>query len=281
MIKISNSQWDKLKSTFGEDIQKDVPLSKYTAARVGGSADAFIIVDSVDRLKEVIRVLWDLDIPFFLLGGGSNILISDRGVREVVILNRANLINIKGDVLSVEADSGASFGQMARKASARGFGGLEWATGVPGTVGGAVYGNSGAHGSDVDGCLNMAKILHREKGEELWSVDQMRYTYRSSALKRSKFDAVVLSASFRVINSSKELTRKLVEKFTQRRKNTQPPGASLGSMFKNPPGDYAGRLIDSAGLKGTRIGGATISPIHSNFFITNEDTLAGDILALV
>jgi len=281
MIKISTSQWDKLSSTFRSDIQKDVPLSKFTAARVGGSADAFIITQSVDRLKEVVQVLWDFDIPFFLLGGGSNVLISDRGVREVVILNRTNLINIKEDDLSVEADSGASIGQIARMTSARGLSGLEWATGVPGTVGGAVYGNSGAHGSDVEKCLDVAKILHRDKGEVLWTVDQMRYTYRSSVLKRGEFDAVVLSANFRVTLSSKETTKNLVEQYSQRRKNTQPPGASLGSMFKNPPDDYAGRLIERAGLKGTCIGGATISPVHSNFFITSEDTSARDILALV
>jgi UDP-N-acetylmuramate dehydrogenase len=281
MAEMKNIQWDKLYSSFGERIQEDVPLSRFTAARVGGEADALIVVDSKDLLVETINFLWEVDIPFFLLGGGSNILISDYGFRGVVILNHVKGIEIKSDSLLVEASSGASFGQMARKICSRGFGGFEWATGIPGTVGGAVYGNAGAHGSDVASCLYMAEILHRGKGIEEFSPEEMLFSYRSSVLKRKKVEGIVLAAKFQIDESSEESTRKLVERYTKSRKESQPPGASMGSMFKNPPGDYAGRLIEAVGLKNTQIGGASISPLHANFFITSDNASADDVFRLI
>jgi UDP-N-acetylmuramate dehydrogenase len=170
---------------------------------------------------------------------------------------------------------------MARILSSRGFGGFEWAAGIPGTVGGAIYGNAGAHSKDVAGCLIMAEILHRDLGKVDLLPEEMSISYRSSAIKRCEIDGIILSAKFRVERSSIDTTKRLIEEFSQYRRRTQPSGASLGSMFKNPPGDFAGRLIEQAGLKGTRIGGAVISPVHANFFITDVDTSADDIYALI
>jgi UDP-N-acetylmuramate dehydrogenase len=281
MTRITDKQWDILRSTYGGDIQKNIPLSKYTSARIGGPADALIAVDSKDRLVEVVNTLWDSDIPFYILGRGSNILISDRGICEVVILNRTNKMEINTQNLYVKADSGASFRQLARKASNKGLGGLEWATGIPGSVGGAVYGNAGAHGGDIASCLEMAEILHRGKGIRNWMVEQMNYSYRSSRLKQEQNKVVILSARFRVNKSTRDSTTKLIKEFAKKRKNTQPAGASIGSMFRNPPGDYAGRLIEAAGLKGAQIGGASISSKHANFFITSANTSAKDVFALI
>ncbi len=281
MIKLTSVQWNNLGSAFGESLQRDVPLARFTAARVGGMADALIISESVDQLADAATTLWDLGIPFLVLGGGSNVLISDAGVREVVILNRAREVEINEVERSVWVGSGANFGQMARKVSARGFGGLEWASGIPGTVGGAVFGNAGAHGGDVAGRLLMAEILHQAGGREHWTVEDMGYSYRSSKLKRDGIQAVILSARFQFERSTVEAAQKLIHDYASWRKAMQPPGASLGSMFKNPKGDYAGRLIDQAGLKGARIGCAEISPIHANFFINNGGTKASDILALI
>jgi UDP-N-acetylmuramate dehydrogenase len=278
---ITIPQWDTLFATFGKHIKKDVSLARFTAARVGGPAEGFITVDSVDCLSDVAAKLWEMGIPFRVIGAGSNILVSDNGVRGIVIFNRAKEFKIDSKTLSVWVASGASFGQTARKVSANGFSGLEWASGIPGTIGGAVFGNAGAHGGDVAGILAVAEILHRNKGKQKLSVEQMGYSYRSSILKRDNIDAVILSATLNFKKSSIESTKSQVDRITVRRKKTQPPGASLGSMFKNPPGHYAGRLIEAAGLKGTRIGGALISPVHANFFITNEETKAGDIYKLV
>jgi UDP-N-acetylmuramate dehydrogenase len=281
MTKISELQWDKLTETFGDYLRRDVPLAPYTAARVGGSADGLILVESAAQLAKTASTLWNFDVPFIVLGGGSNVLVSDAGIREIILLNRARQIKINEHQLTVWAESGANFGTMARKVSARGYTGLEWAAGIPGTVGGAVFGNAGAHGGDVAGNLIMAEILHPLKGEQQWTPAQMGYAYRSSFLKRAEEKAVILSASFQFGLSSVTATRKLVEDYSSWRKRSQPPGASMGSMFKNPPGDYAGRLIDQAGLKGTQIGEAVISPIHGNFIINQGGSRAEDFYALI
>jgi UDP-N-acetylmuramate dehydrogenase len=281
MTKPINVQWDKFLEVFGEGLQRDVPLARFTAAQVGGEADFLVVAESVDHLAFIVRHLWDLGVPFIILGSGSNVLVSDAGVRQVVVLNRAREVAINEADLNVWAGSGASFGQLARRISARGYSGMEWATGIPGTVGGAVYGNAGAHGRDVAGILQMAEILHQDIGRSQWTVEQMGYSYRSSTLKREVNHAVILSAHFRFIQSTLEVVKLQVEEFSNKRKETQPPGASMGSMFKNPPGDYAGRLIELAGLKGTRIGGAEISPVHANFFICDAGTKARDIHALI
>jgi UDP-N-acetylmuramate dehydrogenase len=281
MTKLINAQWDQLVEVFGESLQRDVPLARFTAAQIGGLADCLVAAESVDHLANIVSNLWGLRIPFVILGGGSNVLVSDAGVREVVILNRARETAIDEAALYVWSGSGASFGQLARRVSARGFGGMEWATGIPGTVGGAVYGNAGAHGGDVAGNLQMAEILHQDIARSHWTVEQMGFSYRSSTLKRESHHAVILSARFRFNQSTPEAVKSRVEEFGNRRKITQPPGASMGSMFKNPPGDYAGRLIELAGLKGTRIGGAEISSVHANFFISDAGTKARDIRALI
>jgi UDP-N-acetylmuramate dehydrogenase len=281
MTKLTSVQIEKLETTFGKKMQKGVLLGRYTACRVGGPADVLILAKTVNQLAEVVINLWDLDIPFVILGGGSNVLISDYGIRQVVILNRAKEMEVNKRNYSVWAGSGANLGQVARKVSFMGLSGLEWAAGLPGTVGGAVYGNSGAHGGDVAGCLSVAEILHQARGRGKWSADQLDYAYRSSILKRKSIEAVILSARFNLSPSAVEATKLLIDEYSSWRRERQPPGASTGSMFKNPNSDYAGRLIDQCGLKGTRIGDAEISPLHANFFINHGRANAAEILALI
>jgi UDP-N-acetylmuramate dehydrogenase len=222
------------------------------------------------------------------LGGGSNLLISDQGVNGLVIANRARQVRFdeQADPPAVWAESGANFGLLARQAAQRGLSGLEWAAGIPGALGGAVYGNAGAHGADMAANLSVAEILHRGEGpaevvRESWPAARLNYAYRSSALKRSPGRAVVLSAVLHLQPSTPEAVQVKTEEFVAYRKRTQPPGASLGSMFKNPPGDYAGRLIEAAGLKGTRLGEAQISPVHANFFINLGQASAADLRGLL
>jgi UDP-N-acetylmuramate dehydrogenase len=143
-----------------------------------------------------------------------------------------------------------------------------------------VYGNAGAFGGDIAGNLIWAELL-TENGREKFTAEQMGYGYRTSILKRGELDAIVLSAELRLKNSTKEEATTNIEQFSAHRKATQPPGASMGSMFKNPNGNYAGKLIEAAGLKGTRIGNAEVSPIHGNFFINHGATKAEDIRALI
>lgn len=178
------------------------------------------------------------------------------------------------------AESGVIFSNLANRAAAKGFSGLEWAATIPGTVGGAVYGNAGAFGGEVARDLLRAELL-TERGREWWPTEKMDYGYRSSAIKRGKENAIILAAEFKLKNGEPQVIQATIAQFSARRKATQPPGASMGSMFKNPPGDFAGRLIEAAGLKGKRIGNAEISTIHGNFFINNGETRAEDIKALI
>jgi UDP-N-acetylmuramate dehydrogenase len=280
---ISGEQYEALQAAFGERLQTQVLLARFMVSRVGGPADALITVETVEELSETVERLWTLGVPFVILGGGSNVLVSDTGIHKLVIVNRARQVVFDqfSEPPSVWAGSGTNFGLVARQAASRSLAGLEWAAGIPGTVGGAVFGNAGAHGSDVADCLLVAEILHREKGRITWSVDQFEYSYRSSLLKREPVGAVILSAQFRLENSTPILVQARLDEYGVYRRRTQPPGASMGSMFKNPPGDYAGRLIENAGLKGMRIGDAEISHLHANFFVNQGEASAADIYALI
>ena len=272
---------DVLYAKLGDKVRENVSLAPYTSARIGGPADVLITAESADELARTIKLLWKLDLEYIMLGGGSNVLVSDRGVRGVVVLNRAKGVRFhNSDEPSVTAESGVIFSNLANRCAAKGLGGLEWAATVPGTIGGAVYGNAGAFGGDMTGNLIWTELL-TETGREKYTAEQMGYGYRTSILKRAELDAVVLSAELRLTNSTKEEVTVKIEQFGAHRKATQPPGASMGSMFKNPNGDYAGRLIEAAGLKSARIGNAEISPLHGNFFINHTNTKADDIRALI
>jgi len=199
----------------------------------------------------------------------------------VVVMNRAKAVKFHtGDQPSVTVESGVVFSNLANRCASKGLTGLEWAATVPGTIGGAVYGNAGAFGGDMSGNLISTELL-TENAKETLSVEQMGYGYRTSVLKRRELKAVVLSAELMLKNSTKEEVTVKIQQFSAHRKATQPPGASMGSMFKNPNGDYAGKLIEAAGLKGTRIGNAEISPLHGNFFINHANAKAEDIRALI
>ncbi len=277
-----------LRAAFGARLKTGEPLARHTSARVGGPADYLAVANSAGELAELVRSAWRLDFQPVILGGGSNVLVSDAGVRGLVILNRAR--EVKFHAISqagqpvVWAESGVNLGSLARQCGARGLGGLEWAATVPGTLGGAVFGNAGAHNSDMAGSLVLAEILQQDGTVRRWTRSELGFAYRTSRLKQLKAQGrphVVLGAELALSAGEPEALQATVDQFAAHRKRTQPPGASLGSMFKNPPGDYAGRLIEAAGLKGTRLGQAEISPLHANFFVNLGQARAADVLALI
>lgn len=282
------TSFDTLLAAFGDKVKENISLAPYTSARIGGPADYLITANSSDELAEIMKQIWQQRLPYFILGGGSNVLVSDKGVRGVTVLNRAKAVRFEsGDQPKVWAESGVVFSNLANRCASKGLAGLEWAATVPGTIGGAVYGNAGAFGGDMAGNLIWAEIL-TEPARERWPVERLGYGYRTSVLKRGgpssssgRARAIVLSAELSLKNATKEEVSVKIEQFGERRKSTQPPGASMGSMFKNPEGDYAGRLIEAAGLKGTRIGNAEISPVHGNFFLNHGRTKAAEIRALI
>ena len=278
----------RLQAYFGQRLQTGVPLERFTSARVGGAAEILLEVESADELAQAATLLWSESLSWKILGGGSNVLVSDSGVHGVVVVNRARKVRFDedSDPPTVWAESGANFGLVARQAASRGLSGLEWAAGIPGTVGGAVVGNAGAHGGDMAGNLIVATILQRNLKDgvpirETWSVERLEYAYRTSQLERMPGQAVVLDAQLRLQRSTPEVVQAKMDEYVNYRRRTQPPGASMGSMFKNPPGDYAGRLIEAAGLKGVQVGDAQISILHANFFINHGEATAADIYALI
>jgi UDP-N-acetylmuramate dehydrogenase len=272
---------DVLRQKFGDAVQENVSLAPYTSARIGGPADVLVTVQSADELADAMQLIWEHELPYYILGGGSNVLVSDSGFRGVVVLDRAKEVRFEaGDQPQVWCEAGVIIANLAKRCASKGLAGLEWSATVPGTVGGAVYGNAGAFGGDMTDNLIWAEMLTKN-GREKFTLEQMGYGYRTSVLKRGEMNGIVLSALLKLKNSSKEEVSAKIEQFSERRKATQPPGASMGSMFKNPEGDFAGRLIESAGLKGTRIGNAEISTVHGNFFINHGETKAEDIRALI
>ncbi len=272
---------DVLFARFGDKVKENVSLAPYTSARIGGPADYLITANSSDELAEIMTALWEQRLDYFVLGGGSNVLVSDKGVRGVTVLNRAKAVRFEnGPQPKVWVESGVVFSNLSNRCATKGLAGLEWAATVPGTIGGAVYGNAGAFGGDMSGNLIWAEIL-TETGRERWPVDKLEYGYRTSLLKRSQRKSIVLAAELSLKNATKEEVAVKIGQFSERRKTTQPPGASMGSMFKNPKDEFAGRLIEAAGLKGTRIGNAEISPVHGNFFVNHGRTKASDVRALI
>ncbi|HLY24890.1 MAG TPA: UDP-N-acetylmuramate dehydrogenase [Aggregatilineales bacterium] len=274
------TDYTRLRALMGERLKLNESLARYTVARLGGPADALVTAESAVLLAEITALAWAFGWPTRILGGGANVLVSDQGYRGLIVINNARETRVDEDG-TVTAESGASLNHLARQTMSRGLAGFEWGVSVPGTLGGAIVNNAGAHGGDMAGCLASADVAFPGR-RETWSLSDMNYAYRESALKRRSEPFVVLSGTLQLKpgHDPAELQAR-ADGFIAHRKGTQPPGASLGSMFKNPPGDYAGRLIEAAGLKGTKIGCVMVSPIHANFFVNAGQGTAADYLALI
>ncbi len=282
-----------LETQTGLKFKTQEPLSRYCSARIGGPAEILVEVGSAEKLEKVITAVWERQLPYVLLGSGSNVLISDEGLSAIVVVNRARgrgriKISASSGSAAIWAESGINLGTVARIAAEKGFSGLEWAVGIPGTVGGAVANNAGAFDGDIAHSLIVAEILQRNDAlasgtilRQRWEAENFDYSYRKSRIKWQNEAIVVLGANFKITKSEPEIVKAKMNEFNERRKSSQPTGASMGSIFKNPAGDYAGRLIEAAGLKGRRIGGAQISPAHANFIINTGNACAQDVWELI
>ncbi len=278
----------RFEETFGDAFRQNEPMSRYTTAGLGGLADFVVTVRSADELAEAVGLAARQHLRYWVLGDGANVLVSDAGIRGLVIRNRAKEVAFRHNGIGVilRAESGANLSSLARRCASRGLAGLGWAAGIPGTVGGAVVGNAGAHGGDMAGSLRSVTILDTDLRSRTYSVQELGFGYRSSILKKAhtgqgESTRVVLTADFDLRPAPVEELQAQLEQVLAHRQQTQPPGASMGCTFKNPAGDYAGRLIDQAGLKGARAGGAVISPIHANFIINEGDATAEDVRQLM
>jgi UDP-N-acetylmuramate dehydrogenase len=258
--------------------------------RVGGPADLLIVCESTDEVVRAVELARPSGVDWRLLGGGCNVLVADSGVRGLVIVNRAARIEFgfakDEEQEAARAEAGAQLSVLARETVERGLKGLEWAAGLPGTVGGAVVGNAGAFEGDIAGVLRSATVLGADGEVVERPADWFEFDYRVSRMKRNRLpgergEDVVLAATFGLRPGDPEALAARVDEILEWRKTRHPSGATMGSTFKNPLDSHAGYLIEQAGLRGYRVGGAQISQMHGNFFLNTGGATAADVLALI
>ncbi|MDQ7819791.1 MAG: UDP-N-acetylmuramate dehydrogenase [Armatimonadota bacterium] len=261
------------------DVRENEPLARHVSFRIGGPADVLAVPRSVRELRAVVRWLFDAGLPFVVLGQGSNVLIADAGIRAVVLKIGKGLDGVAFDGGRVTAQAGAGLPFLARAAAARGLAGLEFAAGIPASVGGAVVMNAGAHGHAMAEVVRSVRVLQPD-GERVLAAAELAYGYRTSALQRQV--GVVVEATLQLRQGDPAAVRELTDRWLAQRAATQPLGPpSSGCVFRNPPGDHAGRLIDLAGGKGLQVGGARVSEVHANYILNTGAATAADVLALM
>ena len=259
----------------------DEPLRRYTAWKIGGPADALLEPLGADELVEAVEIAREHDVPVTILGGGTNVLILDGGIRGLTIRLARALTGVTTTGTSVTADAGVLYPVLANTTAGRGLAGLEFGSGVPGTVGGAVYMNAGAYGSDTSRVLLWADVYKPKTGtvERVPNVE-LGLSYRRSALHEHP-DWVVLRAAYELTTGDSAELKARIKEFRTQRMNGSPNRPSCGSTFKRPEGDYPGRVIEAAGLKGTRVGQIEVSPVHANYFVNHGGGTARDALELI
>ena len=268
-------------------VRTDETLSRHTTFGIGGPADLYVVAESSSQVSEVVALCLRADVPLFILGSGSNIVVGDQGVRGVTIEDHARHLgepSIKRngeDRYLVRAEAGCSLAATARHLAFAGYAGLEWACGIPGTIGGAVVYNAGAYG----GCLGdvlLRVAVAGEDGEREIAAADLGLAYRGSDFTRGRMAGqAVLWAEFALWPGDAATLRQRVRDYDERRLKAQPRGRNAGSIFKNPPDHPAWRLIDQVGLRGHRIGGAELSAKHCNFIVNADGATAADVAALM
>ena len=263
----------------------DEPLSRHTTFGIGGPADVYFVARDEGQLTGALRAAHKHGVPFFLLGSGSNVLVLDGGIRGLVIENSTDSVdgpNPNGAGFRVRVASGVSFAALARRLSFAGYGGLEWACGIPGTLGGAAVFNAGAYGKSLLDDLKGIRTLSPTDEIVEHQPEALALTYRTSAFQQGELQGhVVLSVDLHVDKGEAGELRARVKEFDAQRLAAQPRGRNAGSMFKNTAEHPAWWLVDQVGLRGHRIGNAQISDQHTNFFLNLGGATATDVLALM
>src|SRR5579864_5602142 len=262
-------------------VSEEEPLASRTSFGIGGPADFFVEIGLAQAIEKLIEGCREREIPYLLLGAGTNLLIADRGVEGVVI----RVVNREHEVegTRVKAGAGLKMMRLARIVADAGLRGFEFAIGVPGTVGGAVYQNAGCWGKEISEVLVQAEVYQPGEGARSMSPADLKLGYRTSGLREGALKgALVVTATVRLERGDGEEARRLMARLTKERNETQPiKTKNCGSVFKNPPGDSAGRLVQAAGLKGMREGAAVISELHGNFIVNEGGARAQDVRTLI
>ncbi|HLN62971.1 MAG TPA: UDP-N-acetylmuramate dehydrogenase [Symbiobacteriaceae bacterium] len=261
-------------------IHPDEPLRKHTTFRIGGPADFLVEVADRGELSGVLALAQQQALPIYLLGRGSNLLVSDAGVRGIVLVLAGEFDQFAVDGTRVRAGGGYDLPKLATKVAKLGLGGLEFACAIPGTVGAGLMINAGAHGGDMSQVVTRATVVWPDGREEQLTRDEIGFAYRSSRLQATP--AIVAEVEFDLHPADQDALNQHMKHHLERRRATQPLSQpNAGSVFKNPPGDYAGRLIEQAGLKGLTEGQAQISEKHANFIVNLGNATAKDVLVLL
>ncbi len=277
---------------FKDAAQFDAPMAQYTSLRVGGPAEALIYPHNIAALCELLRFCSRRQIPYYIIGGGTNLLVKDKGIKGIVVSLKAfpNEISIKGEhknSLIVEATAGVKTASLCQFAVENGLQGLNFAIGIPGTVGGAIVMNAGTTGGTVADVIDSLQVLHPDGTMKTYPKNELCFSYRALFFnypeQASGKGVVILSGIFLLEPSGRQELQIEAEKILKTRKRSQPSGwAGAGCFFKNPAGEKsAGELIERAGLKGKYVGNAQISTKHANFLINTGGATAGDIIALM
>ncbi len=256
-------------------------LSKHTTYRIGGPAERYLEVAGAGRLAEVLAGCGARGVPVLAIGNGSNLLVADAGVEGLVVRLTETLVTAEGARL--RAAGGARMVKVAQAALAASLDGMEWALGIPGTVGGSTYNNAGCFGSDMAATVEAVEALDAAGKPSILTNAECDFRYRGSSFRDGRLEgSVVTAVFFRLQHGDPALVKGRMEEIQMERRRTQPvSGRSTGSVFKNPPGDIAGRLVEAAGLKGERSGGAMVSREHANFIVNAGGASAADVAALV
>ena len=255
-------------------------ISNYTTYKVGGKVRAICFPKDENDLIEILKLLKERKIKFFILGNGSNVLFSDNMYDGIIIkLDNFNKINIHDNIIEVGA--GYPLIRLSRDAMRNSLGGLEFASGIPGTVGGAVFMNAGAYGEDMSKIVESVRVITSDLEIVTLSNEEMKYSYRTSMLQ-DHLDYVCISATLKLYPADKDELERIMTERRETRMSTQPLNfPSAGSVFRNPPGMYAGKLIEDMGLKGYSIGKAMVSPKHANFIVNMGNAKASDIKKII
>lgn len=266
--------------TLGSDnVRLHEPMKKHTTFRIGGPADYYLCPHSTEELQKILQICRENKLEFFILGNGSNLLVSDKGYRGVVIQLWKNFSDIETEDNTITVKAGALLSKVAAEALEESLTGMEFASGIPGTMGGAVMMNAGAYGGEMKDIIREVTVLTREGELLTLSKEEMNFGYRTSVVKEKGY--VVISAVLQLRKGDREEIRKVMDELKERRVTKQPLDMpSAGSTFKRPEGNFAAKLIEDAGLKGFSVGGAMISEKHSGFVVNYNDATAEDVMEL-
>ena len=277
----NNKIENKFCTCLGSDnVKLQEPMSKHTTFRIGGPADFYLCPHSTKEVQQTVQICKEENLPYFILGNGSNLLVSDKGYRGVIIQLWKNFSDISVKDCCITAKAGALLSKVAAEALEEGLTGMEFASGIPGTIGGAVFMNAGAYGGEMKDIIKEVKVLDDQGEVRVLSNEEMKLGYRTSIVKEKGY--TVLSAVLQLKKGDVSVIRETMEDLKNRRTSKQPLDMpSAGSTFKRPEGYFAGKLIKDSGLRGFSVGGAQVSEKHCGFVVNKGGATAEDVTALI